>query len=90
MGPNPAGASASVWLTLATPADVAVTVYDLLGRTVATPQVGALPAGLHRADLDVSRLAPGVYVVRATVSGGGAANTRAGDGVRTVRLTVAR
>ena len=76
--------SASVSLTLAEAADVRVSVYDLLGRAVAMPLAGPLAGGTHRADLDVSRLAPGVYVVRASVNHGGAAV------VETARLTVAR
>ena len=84
VGPNPAGTSAALRLTLAEGSDVTVVVYDLLGRVVATPLQGALPAGEHRATLDVGALAPGVYVVRAT------ANTRAGAVVQTARLTVAR
>ncbi len=84
VGPNPAGTSASVLLRLAEASDVTVTVYDLLGRAVATPLSGTLAAGEHRAGLDVSRLAPGVYVVRAV------ANTAAGPVVQTARLTVTR
>jgi len=61
---------------------VTVTVYDLLGRAVAVPVSGALGAGSHRAAVDVAGLAPGVYVVRASVD--------AGAVVRTARLTVAR
>ena len=82
--PNPASSGAAVTLTLTEAAEVAVTVYDLLGRAVQTPLAGALAAGLHQTDVDVSRLAPGVYVVRAAV------NTAAGTVVRAARLTVAR
>ena len=51
---------------------------------MATVLAGPVEAGTHRADVDVSRLAPGVYVVRASVNHGGAAV------VETARLTVAR
>jgi len=47
---------------------VTVTVYDLLGRAVATPLAGPLAAGAHRASVDASALAPGVYVVHVRVS----------------------
>ena len=76
--PNPARGSAA--LTLASAADVRVTVHDLLGRTVATLAVGALEVGTHRADVPVGALPAGVYVVRAVVGGA----------VQTARLTVAR
>ena len=72
--------NAAVTPTRAEPADATVTVYDLLGRAVATPLAGALPAGAHRAPVDASALAPGVYVVRATV----------GTAVASARLVVAR
>ena len=84
VSPNPAGTSAAVTLTLAGAGEVAVVVYDVLGRAVQTPLAGALTAGAHRAAVDVSALAPGIYVVRATVNTAGVAV------VRTARLTVAR
>ena len=84
VGPNPAGASATLTVTLAEAADVSVSVYDLLGRAVQTVPAAAMPAGVHRMALDVARWAPGVYVVRAV------ANTAAGAVVQTARLTVAR
>ena len=84
VGPNPAGSSAAVTLTLVEASQVVVTVYDLLGRAVAVPLQGGLAAGAHRAALDVSGLAPGVYVVRAV------ANTASGPVVQTARLTVTR
>ena len=84
LSPNPASGGAALTLTLAEPADVTVTVYDLLGRAVAVPLAGALAAGTHRASVDVPALAPGVCVARVAV------NTAAGVVVRASRLTVAR
>ena len=84
VSPNPAGTSAAVTLTLAEAGEVAIVVYDVLGRAVQTPLSGALTAGAHRASVDVASLAPGVYVVRASV------NTEGGTVVRSARLTVAR
>ncbi|HEX8385514.1 MAG TPA: T9SS type A sorting domain-containing protein, partial [Rubricoccaceae bacterium] len=84
VGPNPAASSASLTVTLAEAADVTVVVYDLLGRAVRSALSGPLAAGAHRAEIDASALAPGVYVVRAVV------NTPSGAVVRTARLTVAR
>ena len=84
VGPNPAAASASVMLTLAAAGEASVVVYDLLGRAVVTLLSGSHAAGTHRVALDTSRLAPGVYVVRASAS------AAAGPLVRTARLTVVR
>ncbi len=79
--PNPATGSASLTLRLATPERVTATVVDALGRTVATLFDGEAAAGTDLSlDVDASRLAPGVYVVR--VQGATFAETR--------RLTVAR
>ena len=66
LSPNPAGARATVTLTLPTAADGAarVALYDVLGREVAVLFDGHAAASQSLA-LDVSSLAPGVYVVRA-------------------------
>lgn len=82
--PNPTPGSTTVTLVLAEAGEATVTVYDLLGRAVATPLSGALSAGAHAATLDGSRQAPGAYVVRAVV------HTPSGAVVRTARVTVAR
>jgi hypothetical protein len=44
-------------------------VYDGLGRAVLTRDLGTRVAGRHEAALDLSRLAPGLYVVRVTAGG---------------------
>jgi hypothetical protein len=63
--PNPATGRASLTLRLAAPERVTATVVDALGRTVATLYDAEAPAGADLAlDVDASRLAPGVYVVR--------------------------
>lgn len=85
VAPNPARGRATVSLTLVRAGAVRPDVYDALGRQVLTEDLGTLAAGLHEAPLDLSSLAPGVYVVRATVTAG-AAPAR----VLTRRLTVAR
>lgn len=41
-----------------------MTVLDVLAREVAVLADGERSAGVHEADLDAGRLAPGVYVVR--------------------------
>lgn len=80
VAPNPASTLATITLSLDAPSEVHITVHDLLGRVVAVVAGGVLEAGEHRADVPVSSLAPGVYVVRAV----------AGGAVQTTRLTVAR
>ncbi|MEM6783789.1 MAG: T9SS type A sorting domain-containing protein [Bacteroidota bacterium] len=65
--PNPTQDAVTVPLTLAQPAEVRVTVVDLLGREVAVLTDGAQQAGRHALPLDTDSLAPGLYVVRATV-----------------------
>jgi hypothetical protein len=76
--PNPTSASAIVALTLETASDMRVSVYDVLGRRVATLAEGPLAAGAHRFALDAQALPSGVYVVRA----------KAGDVVLSERITV--
>ena len=79
VAPNPARRTAALTLALGDATDARVDVVDALGRRVATlhdgPAVGALAL-----TVDVSRLAPGVYVVRAVT----------GDAVASRRLTVVR
>ena len=65
VSPNPARGRASVNLSLRTPADARLVVVDALGRVVLRQDLGTRPAGTTRTDLDLSALAPGVYVLRA-------------------------
>ena len=78
-GPNPAARTATLRFVLAESQTVRVALTDVLGRTVLTLD-RPLGAGQQTIPLDVSGLAPGVYVAR--VSAGSAASS--------VRLTVAR
>ncbi len=71
--PHPVQGTARVGYTLPANADVDLSVYDLLGRKVATLASGAKAAGDHQARLDAD-LAPGVYVMR--LQAGGAQVTR--------------
>ena len=68
--PNPASARATVAFSLTEATDVAVTVVDLLGRTVATLADGARAAGPVRLDVPTAGLAPGLYVVRVQTDAG--------------------
>lgn len=59
--PNPASSAAIIGYNLPAPAHVLVRVYDIVGRTVATPAEGASEAGDHTVTLDCSGLPPGTY-----------------------------
>ncbi len=84
VAPNPSRGSARVMFALDEPTRVRVAVYDVLGREVALLHDGPLADGTHALALDRgARLAPGVYVVRAAVEGGGVA-----PAVRAARLTI--
>lgn len=62
VSPNPTSGAASVRFTVAESQDVRVTVYDLLGREVATLFEGTATAGAN--EVRVPALTAGVYVVR--------------------------
>ncbi|HEX9952368.1 MAG TPA: M36 family metallopeptidase [Rubricoccaceae bacterium] len=72
--PNPARGTVALAYSLAEAGAARVSLVDLLGREVAVVVAGEQAAGRHAASLDVSGLAPGVYVVR--LSSGGDALAR--------------
>lgn len=78
--PNPFRSSTTIHFSLEEPADVSLTVFDALGRQVATLADGPLAAGPHTADWAASGMAPGLYVVR----------LEAGDALGTLRVLVVR
>lgn len=78
--PQPARSAATLRLTAPQPGRATVRVFDLLGREH-TRIVQDVPAGDTDLALDASRLAPGMYVVRAALPG---------DALKTARLVVAR
>ncbi len=61
--PNPFRSQATVPFEVGTPGRVRLSVVDVLGREVAVLNEGEMSAGSHRAVLDGSRLASGVYFV---------------------------
>lgn len=63
--PNPVAGPATLALTTVVPERVIATVYDALGRHVATLLDATLAPGAHTLTLDAARLAPGTYLVRA-------------------------
>ena len=65
--PNPFAERAQFSLEVAEAQDVTVTVYDVMGRAIATLHDGPLAAGTrHGFELDGGSLASGVYLVRVT------------------------
>ena len=67
--PNPARREAAVRFSLATASEVALAVYDALGRRVEARPARPYAAGGHAVGLDVAAWRPGVYVVRLEAAG---------------------
>ena len=80
VAPNPVRGQSDVRFTLPAAGPVRVSVYDALGRHVATLLDGTLDAGTHATRLDAETLAPGVYLIRLD----------AGSESRTTRAVVVR
>jgi hypothetical protein len=78
--PNPAPRRATVWFAVPKATQVHISVYDLLGRRVATAADGRFRAGRHEETIQTASLAPGAYFVR----------LRTDQKVQTRRLTVVR
>jgi hypothetical protein len=73
--PNPSSGAVTISVAVAAASSVRVVVVDALGRTVVMLHDGVSPAGDLSLALNTSRLAPGVYVVRAE-SGASSATAR--------------
>ncbi len=80
VAPNPVRGRADVRFHLPEAMTARVSVYDALGRHVATLLDGSLGAGTHETRLDADGLAPGVYLIR----------LEAGTESRTTRAVVVR
>jgi hypothetical protein len=76
--PNPFASATTFEYAIAEAGHVSLTVYDLMGRRVATLVDGTQAADTYRVAFDASELASGVYVVR----------LMAGDTVQSRKLTV--
>jgi endonuclease/exonuclease/phosphatase family metal-dependent hydrolase len=63
--PNPFNSSATISYDLPHAGRISLRVFDLLGREVAMLQHGMTDAGTHRATVDGSGLASGIYFARA-------------------------
>jgi TRAP-type uncharacterized transport system substrate-binding protein len=71
---------ATLEYTLPEAGQVRLTIYDMLGRRVATLKKGSKKAGRHRVSLERTDLSSGVYFGR----------LRVGDQTRTHKITVVR
>jgi len=76
--PNPFNASTVINYYLAEESDVAIEIYDLLGRKVETLAQGIKPVGNHQATWDASVQASGIYFYR----------IKAGDKVETEKMVL--
>ncbi len=72
--PNPFNPATTITFTTAEAGPVRLSVYDVLGRRVATLVAGVLPAGRHQARWEAGTLAGGVYLYR--LEAGGLVQTR--------------
>lgn len=68
--PNPFNPVTTIEFTLPRPAEVRLTVYNVLGEEVARLLETARSAGTHRVRFDASGLPAGFYVCRLVVEGG--------------------
>jgi hypothetical protein len=73
--PNPARGSATVEFGVTTPGRVNVTMYDALGRAVATLVDEDLVSGTYRAGFEAAGLPSGTYLYRVTAGGRTASGT---------------
>ena len=67
---NPVHQAATVRFTLDAPGEASVSLYDALGRRVATLADGDMGLGVQTARLDAAGLASGVYVLRLEAESG--------------------
>ena len=62
--PNPFNPTTTISFSLASRSAVQLEVFDILGRSVYSRDLGALPSGTHEFEYDASNLASGVYLYR--------------------------
>ena len=67
--PNPFGGSTTITFTLPEAGEVKLSVFDALGRRVATLAEGVYAAGVHRVDWKTGEAASGVYLYRLEAGG---------------------
>lgn len=67
--PNPFNPSTTISFELAEQAEVALSVYTIVGQKVATLVDGALEAGVHREVWNASEMPSGIYIAQLEVNG---------------------
>ncbi len=67
--PNPFNGLTAIEFEVASPADIELAVYDLLGRKLDVLDSGYRQAGVFRTTVSSAMYAPGLYVYRLTVGG---------------------
>ncbi|MBN1338318.1 MAG: T9SS type A sorting domain-containing protein [Bacteroidales bacterium] len=67
--PNPASGITYVNVDLSAPADLRLEVYNLIGEKVLQIEKGQVNAGLHRFNISVSGLKPGMYLYTVFANG---------------------
>jgi FG-GAP-like repeat/Secretion system C-terminal sorting domain len=67
--PNPFNPTTTISVSLPSPSELDLAVFDVVGQQVATLADSYLKAGSHTFTFDASGLASGMYFVRATVPG---------------------
>lgn len=67
--PNPFNPTTQIQFELPASARVELTVYDIMGRKIATLESGSLSSGMHTYTFDASELSSGVYLYRLQTNG---------------------
>ena len=76
--PNPVSSITRIQYEIPFDGRVAIKVYDVLGREVATLVNGSKKAGFHKTDFDASSLQKGVYYYKASLQAGEKIITQSG------------
>jgi C1A family cysteine protease len=76
--PNPFNAQTTIQYSLSNQSEVAIDIFDILGRKIETLEGGIKPAGNHQAIWDASGQSSGIYYYR----------IKAGDKTETKRMTL--
>ncbi len=74
--PNPANNATTLNFTLSRATRVQLRLYDVMGRLVATNDLGARAAGEHHQNVSLNGLATGIYVAELSGESGEAARTK--------------
>ncbi|MCW5900100.1 MAG: T9SS type A sorting domain-containing protein [Flavobacteriales bacterium] len=67
--PNPAVDQAQAWFITRAAGEASLELIDVLGRVVAVPHAGTLPAGEHRLEIPLASRSSGMYFLRLRAGG---------------------